>query len=318
MGKEVDGKRVAGYLWSGRRLVGVLNGSGVLEETFVWGTRGNVPDEMVAHGQVYRILADARGSVRLVVDAGTGQVMQALRYSPWGRVIGDTDPGFQPFGYAGGLDDRRTGLERFGVRDYDPATGRWIEPDPILFAGGGTNLYAYTDDDPVDEVDPLGLFGWPSLPQGVVDYSAGFGDTLSFGLTNAIRNGMGTNGVVNKCSNSYSAGQWSGVALDAALGGAAGLEAAGANAGKAGFEFSHWIPNRFGGPRSLYNGNYVSQEFHYLTDPFRFPPGWQQYGDKLPTLLQQLGRISWVYPGAAAGGAAGAASAASQSCGCQQ
>ncbi len=163
VGKEVDGKRVAGYLWSGGRLVGVLNGSGVLEETFVWGTRGNVPDEMVAHGQVYRILADARGSVRLVVDAGTGQVMQALRYSPWGRVIGDTDPGFQPFGYAGGLDDRRTGLERFGVRDYDPATGRWIEPDPILFAGGGTNLYAYTDDDPVDEVDPSGLLTVPFL-----------------------------------------------------------------------------------------------------------------------------------------------------------
>ena len=133
------------------------DGSGVLEETFVWGTRGNVPDEMVAHGQVYRILADARGSVRLVVDAGTGQVMQALRYSPWGRVMGDTDPGFQPFGYAGGLDDRRTGLERFGVRDYDPGTGRWIEPDPILFAGGA-NLYAYADNDPINFIDPSGLY----------------------------------------------------------------------------------------------------------------------------------------------------------------
>jgi hypothetical protein len=116
----------------------------------------------------------------------------------------------------------------------------------------------------------------------------------------------------------YTAGEWSGVALDAAIGGAAGLEAAGANAGKAGFEFSHWIPNRLGGPRSLYNGNYVSQGYHYLTDPFRFPPGWQQYGDKLPALLQQLGRIPWVYPGAAAGAGVGAASAASQQCGCSQ
>jgi hypothetical protein len=156
------------------------------------------------------------------------------------------------------------------------------------------------------------------LPQGVVDYSAGFGDTLSFGITNQIRNGMGTNGVVDKCSGAYTAGQVSGVALDAAIGGAAGLEAAEANAGKAGFEFSHWIPNRFGGPRSLFNGNYVSQEFHYLTDPFRFPPGWQNYGDKLPALLQQLGRIPWVYPGAAAGAGVGAASAAAQKCGCQQ
>ena len=87
-----------------------------------------------------RIIADAEGSVRLVVDAATGVVQQDLAYSPWGRVTEDTDPGFQPFGYAGGLDDPATGLVRFGVRDYDPATGRWIEPDPILFAGGQSNL----------------------------------------------------------------------------------------------------------------------------------------------------------------------------------
>ena len=160
-GRSVTGiVTVAGYLWSGRRLVGVLNGSGVLEETFVWGARGNIPDEMVAHGQVYRILADARGSVRLVVDAGTGQVMQALRYSPWGRVIGDTDPGFQPFGYAGGLYDRDTGLVHFGARDYDPYTGRWTAKDPILFKGGETSLYGYAGDDPVNFIDPSGLYCW--------------------------------------------------------------------------------------------------------------------------------------------------------------
>ena len=78
-------------------------------------------------------------------------------------MFSETGYCFQPFGYAGGLYDRRTGLERFGVRDDDPATGRWIEPDPILFAGGGTNLYAYADDDPVDEVDPSGLLTVPFL-----------------------------------------------------------------------------------------------------------------------------------------------------------
>jgi RHS repeat-associated protein len=54
----------------------------------------------------------------------------------------DSNPGFQPFGFAGGLYDRDTGLVRFGARDYDAETGRWTARDPILFAGGQGNLYA--------------------------------------------------------------------------------------------------------------------------------------------------------------------------------
>ena len=211
VGKTVDGKLVAGYLWAGRRLVGLLDGSGALEETFVWGTRGNVPEEMVtADGTEYRIVADVEGSVRLVVNAETGVVKQELRYSPWGRVTEDTDPGFQPFGYAGGLDDPETGLERFGVRDYDPATGRWIEPDPILFAGGGTNLYGYAANDPINFYDPYGLFYLPNIPQPVVNVAVGFGDGVYKGLTLGTENlgtvrrilGWGV-GAANHCSSGY-------------------------------------------------------------------------------------------------------------------
>ncbi|MDS4031603.1 MAG: hypothetical protein RKO66_16235 [Candidatus Contendobacter sp.] len=35
----------------------------------------------------------------------------------------DTSPGFQPFGFAGGLYDKDTGLVRFGARDYGAADG---------------------------------------------------------------------------------------------------------------------------------------------------------------------------------------------------
>jgi RHS repeat-associated protein len=62
-----------------------------------------------------------------------------------------------PFGFAGGLHDRDTGLVRFGYRDYDPDIGRWTSKDPIGFWGGDTDLYGYCLSDPLNWVDPLGF-----------------------------------------------------------------------------------------------------------------------------------------------------------------
>jgi RHS repeat-associated protein len=93
-----------------------------------------------------------------VVDTATGAVAQRIDYDSYGRVLTDTNPGFQPFGFAGGLTDRDTGLVHFGLRDYDPQTGRWLSPDPVGFSGGDANLYGYVGGNPVDLVDPVGDF----------------------------------------------------------------------------------------------------------------------------------------------------------------
>ncbi len=74
----------------------------------------------------------------------------------------DTNPGFQPFGFTGGLYDRDSRLTRFGARDYEAETGRWTAKDPIRFEGQDPNLYGYVRDDPVNFLDPLGKI---SLPQ---------------------------------------------------------------------------------------------------------------------------------------------------------
>ncbi|XAK01767.1 RHS repeat-associated core domain-containing protein [Vandammella animalimorsus] len=102
-------------------------------------------------------------SILLVIDAETGQIGQRLDYDAWGRITHDSQPGFQPFGFAGGLYDPDTQLTRFGARDYDAETGRWTAKDPILFNGGDSNLYGYVLQDPVNFVDPEGLarFGGP-------------------------------------------------------------------------------------------------------------------------------------------------------------
>ncbi len=73
-----------------------------------------------------------------------------MDYDEFGKVVSDTNPGFQPFGFAGGIYDTQTKLVRFGARDYDAETARWLARDPILFAGGDTNLYGYVLNDPVN------------------------------------------------------------------------------------------------------------------------------------------------------------------------
>ncbi|MDY6945410.1 MAG: RHS repeat-associated core domain-containing protein [Pseudomonadota bacterium] len=47
-------------------------------------------------------------------------------------------------------------------RDYDPSTGRYIQSDPIGLEGG-TNAYTCVQNDPIQAVDPQGLYGyWPA------------------------------------------------------------------------------------------------------------------------------------------------------------
>ncbi|HET8937489.1 MAG TPA: RHS repeat-associated core domain-containing protein [Polyangiales bacterium] len=212
IGKIVGGTLVRGWLYGGDSLrpMAQLDSTGQIQATFVYGTHVNVPDSMVLRsGAVYRLLTDHLGSVRFVVDAANGGILQRLDYDEFGNVLTDTNPGFQPFGFAGGLYDADTGLVRFGARDYDALTGRWTAKDPILFASGDTNLYAYVGGDPVNRRDPRGL-DW-------VDVSTGFGDGLTFGLTRRIRNATGWGAeAVDPCSSDYSAGKWVGIGLQTA------------------------------------------------------------------------------------------------------
>jgi RHS repeat-associated protein len=125
--------------------------------TFVYGSRAHVPDYIIKGTNTYRIISDHSGSPRLVVNTSDGTIVQQMDYDVWGKVTNDTNPGFQPFGFAGGLYDQQTGLVRFGARDYDPVTGRWTAKDPINFKGRQANLFAYVLNNPINFIDPNGL-----------------------------------------------------------------------------------------------------------------------------------------------------------------
>ena len=159
IGKKVDGVLKQGFLWQDQlKPIAELDGSGAVVSRFVYATGVNVPDYMIRDGNTYCIVTDHLGSPRLVVNVANGAIVQEMNYDEFGNVLSDTNPGFQPFGFAGGIYDRDTGLVRFGARDYDAETGRWTRRDPMKFQGVEHNLYAYTLNDPVNRVDQFGLY----------------------------------------------------------------------------------------------------------------------------------------------------------------
>ena len=175
--KKIDGAIVEKYLWQGMtRLLAVYNGADSLLMRFEY-AESRMPVAMISGGTTYYLTYDQVGSLRVVADS-TGNVVKLITYDSFGNIIDDTDPAFEvPFGFAGGLYDPDIELVRFGYRDYDPDVGRWTAKDPIFFAGGDTDLYGYVLNDPVNFIDPLGLFDYAS------EYGTtgeGLSDNISF------------------------------------------------------------------------------------------------------------------------------------------
>lgn len=157
IGKKVNGILTRKFLFQDQlRPIAELDRTNNIISRFVYGAKVNVPAYMIKDNISYRIITDHLGSPRLVINTTNGSIAQRMDYDEFGRVIADTAPGFQPFGYAGGIYDHHTKLVRFGSRDYDAETGRWTAKDSIRFAGGDSNLYGYIFNNPLKWTDSAG------------------------------------------------------------------------------------------------------------------------------------------------------------------
>ena len=181
IGKKRNGVLEQGFLYQGQlQPIAELDGSGNIKSRFVYATGVNVPDYMVKGGVTYRIVKDHLGSPRLVVDIASNTVVQERDYDAFGNVTLDTNPGFQPFGFAGGLYDRDTKLVRFRARDYEAETGRWTAKDPILLTRTDANIYTYVTNNPLNRVDLLGLED--TIPQQINNFNSGTGGLMINGM----------------------------------------------------------------------------------------------------------------------------------------
>lgn len=150
LAKKIGGNIIEKYLWQGQaKLLAVYDGTDQRVMRFEY-AESHLPIAMEKEGVTYYLMFDQAGSLRAIYDID-GNAVKTVSYDSFGVIISDSNTSFGiPLGFAGGLQDRDTGLVRFGHRDYDPETGRWTSKEPTLFAAGDMDLYGYAMGDPVN------------------------------------------------------------------------------------------------------------------------------------------------------------------------
>lgn len=137
------------------RLAFETNGQGMVTNLYIWvGTRlvayGTIPDGFTWP------LYDRVGSTLALTDS-TGTMTAGYAYEPYGAPRGKTGSATSSFTYVGafGVMDEGGGIYFMKNRYYDSTTGRFLQIDPIGFAGG-ENLYRYVGSNPISRIDPEG------------------------------------------------------------------------------------------------------------------------------------------------------------------
>lgn len=160
------------YIFDGWKCVAELTGTGQPIRKYTWGldlagdmgdsSTGNVGALLwlidAATAKTHIHLYDRNGNVAGLVDADTRNRSATYDYDAFGQLTvcyGDYAR-TNPFTFSTKFTDFATGLRYYGYRWYSPMHGRWLSQDPIQ-EKGGINLFAYVLNNPLTELDVLGL-----------------------------------------------------------------------------------------------------------------------------------------------------------------
>jgi RHS repeat-associated protein len=98
------------------------------------------------------------GSTRITTD-DNGDTVSEMRYSPWGSVRFSDGVSPTDYQYNGHLSISYLNIIKMGIRWYDPALGRFTQPDSIIPGTGNPmafDRYMYVFSNPLKYVDPTG------------------------------------------------------------------------------------------------------------------------------------------------------------------
>jgi RHS repeat-associated protein len=121
--------------------------------------------------------SDGAGNITALMD-GQEDIVARYMYGPFGKLIGQWGPmaSANEMQFSSMPRDPLSGLSLYPFRAYEPNFQRWLNQDPIQ-EFGGINLYRAMNNDPLNEVDPLGLLsGIEEQEAQVAEEAAGEGN----------------------------------------------------------------------------------------------------------------------------------------------
>lgn len=145
--KKVGTEAEITQVWVDEDIALDLNGSNVLR-SYIYG-------QNLIYGAYGWYLYNAHGDVTALTDS-YGEITKNYNYDPFGvqrTSVDETD--LNPYRYCGEYYDVESGYTYLQARYYDPELGRFVSEDPAL---DGSNWYVYCGNDPVNMIDPTGMW----------------------------------------------------------------------------------------------------------------------------------------------------------------
>lgn len=147
--KAVGGQTTS-YIYAGEDLIAER---GANTADYVFGPGIDEPLALSRSGAISYYNADGLGSVRSLTDSA-GTIQNSYSYDAWGVIQNQSVTIPQPFGYTA-REFGEAGLWYYRARYMNPATGRFMNEDPLRLVAG-MNYYAYVGSNPTNFIDPLG------------------------------------------------------------------------------------------------------------------------------------------------------------------
>lgn len=138
---------------------------------FIYGPNGQ-PIEHISGNAVTYLQTDQQGNVRLITNS-TGQNVGTYNYNSYGQTLGHTGTATSVLQYDGQFTDTESGLIYLRARFYNPSTGQFTGSDPA--ADATRQPYSYASDNPINVMDPSGLWATAECVSGSFDVHVGIG-----------------------------------------------------------------------------------------------------------------------------------------------